>query len=78
MREFGDDLVIVGADEFDCAGFEGFRALGGVTHDKDRFAEAGSFFLNAAGVCKDDRCLTHKEYEAEVLERLDEEEIVKA
>ncbi len=73
--DFGDDEVVVGTDEFDGAGVEGFGALGGVAHHEDRFSEAGGFFLDAAGVGEDEGALLHQVDEFQVLEGLDEEEV---
>lgn len=70
--DFADDAVVVGADEADGAGGEGFGAFGGVAHHEDGLAEAGGFFLNAAAVGEDDGGFFHEEDERQVFEGLDE------
>ena len=47
---FADDRGGFRADEFHRPGGNAFGALGGVAHHQHRFAEAGGFFLHAAGV----------------------------
>lgn len=71
-----DDEVVVGADELDGAGVEGFRALGGAAHHEHRFAETRRLLLDAAGVSEDEGGFLHEVDKLEVLERLDEVEVV--
>ena len=67
--------LLVGADKLERARLDALGTLGGVTHDKHRFAQSGSLFLNATAIGQNDIGLLHEEYETEVLERLDKEKV---
>ena len=60
----------------DGAALQCFRTLGGVAHDEDGLAKAGSFFLDATAVGEDDGGFLHEIDEFQVLEWSDEEEIM--
>lgn len=77
-RYFAYYLVVVGSNEFYCAGFEGFGALGGVAHNQYGLTKAGGLFLNTAAVGEDNVALFHKVNKGEVFQWLDEEHIAKA
>ena len=53
-----------------------FRTLGGVAHHEQSLAQAGSLFLDAARVRKNNRRFLHQTHELQVLQRLNEEEIL--
>lgn len=69
------DGVAFCPDEEDGAGLDGFGAFGGVAHDEDGFAEAGGFFLYAAGVGEDEGGAVHERDEREVGQGFDEVDV---
>lgn len=75
LSGFRDDAVFVRSNEFHGAGFDGFGALGFLAEDEDRFAEGGTFFLNAAGVGDEEIGAAHEVDERDVVERGDEVDV---
>ena len=73
--DFVNDEVVIRSYQMDCTAFEGLGALGGVAHHEDGLAQAGSLFLDAAGVGEDQGALLHQVYEFQILEGFDEEEV---
>lgn len=72
------DDVLFGADELQCAGCHALGALGGVTHDEHRLAQARGLLLDAARVGKDEVARGHEVVEVENLERVDDVQAVEA
>lgn len=76
--ELAVDDVFLGADEFQRAGGDSLGALGGVSHDEDRLAQARRLLLDAARVGEDEVAGGHEVVEVENLERVDDVEPVEA
>ena len=66
---------MIGSDEFDGAGFDGFGALGFLAKDEDGLAEGGSFFLDAAGIGDEQVGAAHEVDEGDVIEGWDEMDV---
>ena len=76
--ELAVDDVLLGADELQCASGHALRALGGVSHDEHRLAQARGLLLDATGVGEDEVARGHEVVEVEHLERVDDVEPVEA
>lgn len=76
--ELAVDHVLLGADELQRAGGHAFGALGGVSHDEYRLAQARGLLLDAAGVGEDEVARRHEVVEVEYLERVDDVQSVEA
>lgn len=76
--ELAVDDVLLGAHEFQRAGGDALRALGGVSHDKHGLAQARCLLLDAARVGEDEVARRHEVVEVENLERVDDVEPVEA
>lgn len=76
--ELAVDDVLLGADELQRAGGHALGALGGVTHDEYRLAQARRLLLDAARIGKDEVAGGHKVVEVENLERVDDMQAVEA
>lgn len=76
--ELAVDDVLLGADELQRAGGNALGALGGVTHDEHRLAQARGLLLDAAGVGEDEVARSHEVVEVEHLERVDDMQAVEA
>lgn len=72
------DDVLLGADELQRAGGDSLGALGGVTHDEYRLAQARGFLLDAARIGEDEVARCHEVVEVEHLERVDDVQAVEA
>lgn len=72
------DDVLLGADEFQRAGGNALGALGGVSHDEHRLAQARGLLLDAARIGEDEVARRHEVVEVEHLERVDDVEPVEA
>lgn len=76
--ELAVDDVLLGADELQCAGRHALGALGGVSHDEHRLAQARGLLLDATGVGEDEVARRHEVVEVENLERVDYVQAVEA
>ena len=76
--ELAVDHVLLGADELQRAGRNALGALGGVSHDEHRLAQARGLLLDAAGVGEDEVARRHEVVEVEHLERVDDVQAVEA
>lgn len=76
--ELAVDDVLLGADELQRAGCHALGALGGVSHDEHRLAQARGLLLDTARVGEDEVARRHEVVEVEHLERVDDVEPVKA
>lgn len=76
--ELAVDHVLLGSDEFQCAGGHALGALRGVAHDKHRLAQARGLLLDAAGVREDKVARRQEVVEVENLERVDDVQPVEA
>lgn len=76
--ELAVDDVLLGADELQRAGGHALGALGGVTHDEHRLAQARGLLLDAAGVGEDEVARRHEVVEVKHLERVDDVQAVEA
>lgn len=70
--ELAVDDVLLGAHEFQSAGFYALGTLGGVSHDEDRLSQARRLLLYAARVGEDEVARGHEVVEVEHLERVDD------
>lgn len=76
--ELAVDYALLGADELQRAGGHALGALGGVSHDEHRLAQARGLLLDAAGVGEDEVARGHEVVEVEHLERIDDVKAVEA
>lgn len=76
--ELAVDDVRLGADELQRACGDALGALGGVSHDEHRLAQARGLLLDAAGVGEDEVARRHEVVEVEHLERVDDVQSVEA
>lgn len=76
--ELAVDDVLLGAHEFQSAGFYALGALGCVAHDEHRLAQARGLLLYAARVGEDEVARGHEVVEVEHLERVDDVQAVEA
>lgn len=76
--ELAVDDVLLGADELQRAGGHALGALGGVSHDEHRLAQARGLLLDAARVGEDELARGHEVVEVENLERVDDVQAVEA
>lgn len=70
--ELAVDYVLLGADKLQRAGGHTLGALGGVSHDEHRLAQARGLLLDAARVGEDEVARRHEVVEVENLERVDD------
>lgn len=76
--ELAVDHVLLGADELQRAGGDSLGALGCVSHDEHRLAQARGLLLDTAGVGEDEVTHGHEVVEVENLERVDDVQAVEA
>lgn len=76
--ELAVDDVLLGAHEFQGAGFYALGTLGGVSHDEDRLSQARRLLLDATRVGEDEVAAGHEVVEVKNLERVDDVEPVEA
>lgn len=76
--ELAVDDVLLGAHEFQSAGFYALGTLGGVSHDEDRLSQARRLLLDATRVGEDEVAAGHEVVEVKNLERVDDVEPVEA
>lgn len=76
--ELSVDDVLLGAHELQRAGGHALGALGGVSHDEHRLAQARRLLLDAARVGEDEVACRHEVVEVEHLERVDDVQAVEA
>lgn len=76
--ELAVDDLLLGADELQRAGGHALGALGGVSHDEYRLAQARRLLLDAARVGEDEVARRHEVVEVEHLERVDDVQSVEA
>lgn len=76
--ELAVNYVLLGTDELQRAGGHALGALGGVSHDEHRLAQARGLLLDAARVGEDEVARGHEVVEVENLERVDDVQAVEA
>ena len=76
--ELAVDYALLGADELQRAGGHALGALGGVSHDEHRLAQARGLLLDTARVGEDEVARRHEVVEVEHLERVDDMQPVEA
>lgn len=76
--ELAVDRFLLGAHELQRAGGNALGALGGVSHDEHRLAQARGLLLDATRVGEDEVARRHEVVEVENLERIDDVKAVEA
>ena len=76
--ELAVDDILLGTDELQRAGRHALGALGGVSHDEHRLAQARGLLLDATGVGEDEVARGHEVVEVEHLERVNDVQTVEA
>jgi len=73
---FGNDPAQVGPHQFHGAGLDGLGAFGPVAHDQNRFAQRGTFLLDAAGVGQHQPGAPHQVHKRNVIQGFEQQNIL--